>query len=496
MIVLKREEMYRCDANTIAKAGIPGKELMENAGRNSAIYIRENILESGRVIIFCGAGNNGGDGFVIARYLKEWGYLVTVMLTGKETRMTPETESNMRRCQLLNIEVKTLLSLTDWQKSGISLSSIDLVIDAILGVGFRGKLRGWLAELIEIINNQSKLIVAIDIASGTDADNGMASGSIRADFTLTMAALKYGSLLGEGAVCAGKTIVMDIGMPDKIIQEEAPKGRLATSRDIVFPLRKKHFHKGNYGRIAIIAGSKGYSGAAIMAARAALRAGAGLITLFHPAGMESIFETQLLEVMTRTLPDDVEKLWQQLERFDAILIGPGTGMETSITSILEMLIKRWQKPLVIDADGLNTLAKHPDWLSIAHNSNVLLTPHIGEFARLTGNSVQHIMENPIAILESFCNQYDIEVFLKSSTSIFSDGKVNFLEISGNDGLATGGSGDVLAGIIVSFIGQGLILMQAALAASNLMGITAEKLAKQRSTASIIPSDIIENLFRF
>ncbi|MCF7920999.1 MAG: NAD(P)H-hydrate dehydratase [Candidatus Cloacimonetes bacterium] len=497
MVVLSREEMYRCDAMTIAETGISGSELMENAGRNSAAYIRVNILPApGKVLVFCGAGNNGGDGFVIARYLTEWGYEVSTVLTGKEEKMTPETCSNYQQCQAMDCRNYLIGDWETWQRSGIVINSFDLVVDALLGVGFRGELRGWSARLTQAINSESRLTVAIDIASGTDADSGEAANSIKAAYTLTMAACKYGSLLGEGLTCSGKIVVIDIGMPAEIIKTVAPKGRLLDKDSVEFPIRRKHYHKGNYGRVAIIAGSPGFSGAGIMAARAALRAGAGLITLFHPKGMELIFETQLLEVMTRSLPDDLEILWEQLETFDVILIGPGTGTGRKITEILQMLLKRWHKPLVIDADALNILSIHHEWLPYLKDQEILLTPHLGEFARLSDYTIPLIMADPVKILEKFCAENGLQILLKSSTTIFSDGSQNVLEISGNDGLATGGSGDVLAGITVSFAGQGLPLVQAGLSASWLMGRTAEKLAEQRATASIIPSDIIENIFKF
>lgn len=495
MIVLSREEMYACDKAAIEISGIPGQQLMENAGGNSAEFIRNYIQKSsGKVIIFCGAGNNGGDGFVIARYLKNWNYEVQIIFTGKEERFTPETRNNYNLCHDLKIPLTQIKDFEEWIALNINLNSFDLIIDAVLGVGFEGELRGWLKMLFADINKAESTRVAIDISSGTDANSGKADFSFNADHTLTMAAIKFGSLLNSGLSHAGKITVIDIGMPNHIISEKKPKGRLITNQNVVFPERKRHFHKGKYGRIAIIAGSPGFSGAAVMASRSALRAGAGLITLFHPKGMENIFETQLLEVMTKPIPDNIFELEEELSRFDTVLIGPGCGTSEKIKEIIFWLIDNWQKPLVIDADGLNIIALDHEILNQMHDREILLTPHVGEFSRLSGKTIAEIQNDPVNELESFCRKYRINVLLKSSTTIFSNGEKIVLDISGNDGLATGGSGDVLSGIIVSFCGQGLDIPDAAISASWLLGKTAEKIALKRKTPSIIPSDIINSIF--
>ena len=494
MYLLSRQQMYDCDRYTINEIGIPGKELMENAGRGSAEYIRDNIMISGEILIFCGSGNNGGDGFVIGRYLSNWGYKVTIILTGLIDKMSTETLDNYHSCLEMNITVKAISSYEEWQAVKISIADFSMVIDAIFGVGLKGNLRGWIVKLIAEINDRSKLTVAIDIASGVDANNGTAESAIKAEYTLTMAALKYGSVIEAGKWHSGKITVIDIGIPLEVISGKEPKSMLIDAGSVIFPERKGYYHKGNYGRIAIIAGSPGYSGAAVLSSRAALRSGAGLITLFHPQGMELIFETHLLEVMTRVIPEKSEEFTRQLKRFDAVLFGPGVGTSHTAEAILEMLVKEWEKTLVIDADGLNLLSSRKDLLPRLINKDVLLTPHIGEFSRLTGISTEEILKDPVKNLMTFCQENKLKVLLKSSTSIFCDGEELLFCAAGNDGLATGGSGDVLSGIIISFIGQGLNVSKAATSASWVLGETAEKLTAKRETRSIIPSDIIENLF--
>ncbi|RLC51127.1 MAG: bifunctional ADP-dependent NAD(P)H-hydrate dehydratase/NAD(P)H-hydrate epimerase [Candidatus Cloacimonadota bacterium] len=504
MHILSREEMYALDKYTIEKIGIPGKELMENAGKGCSEFIRKNLLQSeSKIAIFCGSGNNGGDGFVIAKYLKKWGYSPTIFLVGNPEKMSPETLGNFNLCEDLNIEILHFQNLETWNDFNISLSYFDLIVDAIFGVGFKGVVRGWLAQLIEEINNSGKTVVAVDIASGIDANTGQAEIAVKADYTLTMAAYKYGHFIGKGREKSGFVQIIDIGIPKKLYRKFPPKASLVTEKTVKYPRRSPFAHKGEFGRVGIIAGSPGFTGAAIMASRAALRAGAGLITLFHPSTPELniIFESQLLEVMTFAIPKndenhiDYDKLWNKLSTMDVLLVGPGIGTAENTANFIETIFRNWTKPLVIDADAINIIAQHPKMLNLISEKPVLLTPHIGEFSRLINKNIEEILTNSIEEVEKFTKKHKCSILLKSSTSIFSDGKSLVFNISGNDGLATGGSGDVLSGIIISFLAQKLSIKDAAVAASFLMGKTAEKLAKFRKTASIIPSDIIENIFK-
>lgn len=501
MYVLSRQEMYNLDRYAIQEAGIPGGELMENAGKGCSEYIRQKLLpDTGSIIIFCGHGNNGGDGFVLARYLQEWGYNCQIVLIGDIARMSPETENNYRRCQTLMISIISVSNWQQWQQSGIDINRFDLIVDAIFGIGFRGIISGWLRDLVTEINSVPVRTLSVDMASGLDADTGKADLAIRADYTLTMAAMKYGHLLGNGRIFSGETAVIDIGIPEELFDKFPPRGKLLTPEAVIFPVRSPVSHKGDFGKIGIIAGSPGFSGAAIMAARSALRSGAGLINLYHPAGMELIFESQLLEVMTHPIPEkangefDLPALLRLLEPLDALLAGPGLGTTPRVQKLVQNLLNQWQKPLVLDADALNVISAERNFLPLLKNR--LITPHIGEFARLCGCPVQEIISDFLDRLDKFCNEYHCCVLLKSATSIITDGREIYFNTSGNNGLATGGSGDVLAGIIISFIGQGLPYLQAAASASYLLGITAEKVASIRQPASIIPSDIIENIFKY
>ncbi len=494
--------MYTLDKYTIKNIGIPGKELMENAGKGCAEFIRDRIrlATKSKIAVFCGTGNNGGDGFVIARYLKSWKFEPVIFLLGNQEKMSSETSDNFEKCQNLKIPI------IQTEDADFELSGYDLIIDAIFGVGLKGIVKGWRVNVIKKINEANIPVIAIDIASGVDADTGKAEIAVQAVFTLTMANFKYGHFLGRGREKSGETLVIDIGIPDLIYEKLPPKAKLITADNVIFPKRYRFSHKGDYGRIGIIAGSPGFSGAAILAARAALRSGAGLITLFHPVGMENIFETQLIEIMTYPLPlpkgkasrlpesEESKKFIEKLNSMDVLLFGPGIGTSTESKDILKMILQHWKKSLVLDADALNILSQNPQLLKLIGNKPIILTPHIGEFARLCNKTIAEIQADPLENLNQFIQKYNCNILLKGASTIYADAQKIIFNISGNDGLSTGGSGDVLSGIIVSFLGQKLELDKAAISASYLLGITAEVLAEKRETASIIPSDIIDKLF--
>lgn len=499
MRVLSREEMYYFDDYTMNKFGIPSSVLMENASKGCSSYIHFLFLKkkSSRIHIVCGSGNNGGDGFGIARWLYNWGHLIKIVFVGSENKMSRETKLNFNLCKKLEIEI---LQIDSVKKFSIDFSNSELIIDAIMGIGFKGKLTGWKAELILKINALNIPIIAIDIATGIDADTGSAEVAIKADFTLTMASPKYGQLIGEGREKTGKLEIIDIGIPPKIYSLKKETAELIDSQTIKFPLRNKFSHKGNYGKIGIIAGSDGYSGAAIMASKAALRAGGGLIYLFHPQELHGVFDAIIPEIITKTIKESMldkinfHILAKELSKLDVLLIGPGISVNSKTSEMVTEILKFWEKPLVLDADAINILSENKEILQLIKSKNVLVTPHVGEFSRLTGYSIEEIQNDSLKIIKDFYDNYKINILLKSATSIFYNGEKFYFNTTGNDGLSTGGSGDVLAGIIISFLGQKLSIKDSAITGAYLLGKTAEFLSEKRQTNSIIPTDIIENLF--
>ncbi len=493
MFILSREEMKEIDRYTMNDFGIPSAVLMENAGKTCAEIILEDIRETDPFIgVFCGHGNNGGDGLVIARWLYNEGYNVNIVFLGNEKKMTPETRNNYDLCHKLDIPF--------FEFDEENLPVFDTIIDAIFGIGFRGEMPEKLEKIINWINGSYAYVYAIDIPSGLNANTGVGDVAVVARKTLTMAAPKYGHYLCDGAACTGELITIDIGIPMQFYDIIRPKARINEMPPM--PYRTNYAHKGLYGRVSIFAGSPGFSGAAVLASRAALRSGAGIIKLYHTPGMEVIYETKLTEVMTHPIPYlesgeiDQDRIIADHQKTDAILIGPGIGTGEKAMELMELVLTS-TIPTVIDADGLNCIAKNEVLQELVRNHpNILLTPHLGEFARLMDVELEAVETDEIGMLQKFHERYGCPILLKSNVSLFHAGEFFFFNINGNNGLSTGGSGDVLAGIIVSFIAQGHDIPEAALAASWLMGFTADMLAHKRGTASIIPSDIIDHLLDF
>jgi len=337
--------------------------------------------------------------------------------------------------------------------------------------------------VVEQINNSAAKVVAVDIPSGLCGDSGQSDCCVQADLTLSMAAAKPGHFLGKGKQACGRLEIVPIGIAEcELAKSEETFAYLDKQ---ILPRRKATAHKGDYGRLAIVAGSQGYSGAAILSSRAALHSGVGLVTLYHPQGMEQIFETALTEVMSKTFAD------LDLRSADAVLVGPGLGVENG--KILQECLQACKGKLVIDADGLNILAKNRALL--AQIKGAVLTPHIGEFARLCECSVAEVLANPCQKLREFVQEFACSVLLKSHTSLFCQSQKIWIIDKGNDGLATGGSGDVLAGVIASFAAQGLENEKACLGGAYLVADTAEKLANIYQTPAITPSRVIDNFFK-
>ncbi len=519
MYVLSKEEMTGIDKHTIEKIGIDAGILMEHAGYNAAQFIAGQVEEEAKIGIFSGHGNNGGDGFVIARCLKNLGFESVVFFVGNRERMSQETTANFELLEKLGIGIIPISSTKEWEE----IAAVQFceekpgfrgLIDALFGIGFKGELPELQAKILTTLNTLPGKKFAVDICSGLNANTGQTEKAFKADYTLTMAAPKYGHFLGKGREYSGRVIAIDIGIPQNVWQDKCPAVNLITADNISYPYRNRFYHKGDYGRVAIIAGSPGFSGAAVLAAKAALRAGSGLITLFHHQGMEAIYETNLVEIMTKTLPfseeeimhsgyaaedrirtvPGIKELLSALELYDVLLIGPGLGVNPLSTALVNIVTMEWEKPALFDADALNILAHYPHWLQRCEKKPFVLTPHIGEFARMTHVSIQEVLQDPVGAVKQFLSEYDCHLLLKGITRIFANRSGMFFDISGNDGLATGGSGDVLAGIIVSFLGQKLLPSEAATAGSYLLGTTAESCSLLKKTAAVTPSDIIANLF--
>ncbi len=499
--LLSSAQMKDLDSRTINDYGLPARLLMENAGRACAETIVGNYPEhlAGGVSVLCGRGNNGGDGAVIARWLANWGCDVIILRVGKG-ELSPETQINLDMCEQLEIPILEVFSQRDLARARDHIANSSLVIDAIFGIGFKGTLKPWLDQLFELVNSCSDFTVAIDIPSGLDSDTGFGINPIYAEATIAIASLKTGHILGFGREACGHMHVVDIGIPTRL-----DKGRdtvlLFEEEDFCPPPRSPEFHKNDYGKVYVFGGIPGYTGASVMAAHAALRAGCGYVYVLHRIELMAVYALKLTEALSLAIPEqaksglpDAKTLLHLLSDASAVLIGPGLGRDDYSLALLKTVLREVEQPLVVDADGINLISENPTLYKYLAKPNILLTPHWGEFARLAMLDKDELAKDCLGALRNFVKKHGARILLKSHYSVYHDAGHALVNISGNDGLATGGSGDVLAGIITSFLAQGESIPAAAIKASFLLGKTAETLAAQRATASILPTDIIANLF--
>lgn len=491
MYLVTASEMQEMDHRTIEDLGIPGIVLMENAGRGAIRFLLEKFpdLDNKRVGVIAGRGNNGGDGYVMARYLKQKGIQVTVYLLADASRVQGDAATNLKFLKPLEVplvEIPDENSLTQFKSD---MADVDVWIDAILGTGLKSDVRGFFKTVIEFINGLNKPVFAVDIPSGLNSDTGQVCGAcIRAGATATFAFAKTGHFIHPGAQYTGALTIVDIGIPYPIVDAVMPRQRLLTKEDIQSSLtpRRPDAHKGTTGHVLVIAGSPGKTGAAAMTSISALRVGAGLVTLGVAETLNTVLEPQILEAMTAPLPETQPGILGE-SAFDSIsnlmagkkcvAIGPGLGQADKTQKLVHKIVKSTSIPLVIDADGLNSLAGQPRILKTA-GAPIILTPHPGEMARLAGIGVNAIQQDRIKCARDFAVDFNVHVILKGARSVIAlpDGRVS-INPTGNAGMASGGMGDVLTGIIAGLIAQGLSAADACQAGVYLHGAAADSLAQ-------------------
>lgn len=501
MKIVTQSEMKKIDNEAINKLGIPSLLLMERAGKKVAEEALKILKEAEQksVIIFAGTGNNGGDGFVAGRYLLLNDIQVKIVIINSPGK----GDAKMNLDFLKNLGVSPIV-FADGKKSKRELSSCGLIIDAILGTGTKGKLRHPLPDIIKLINRADRPVISVDIPTGLCADTGEIFGScINAAQTVTMALPKLGQMLFPGADYTGKLTVADIGIPQTLTNSDTLKVTLP-ERGFVhsrMPRRTSNSHKGNFGHILIIAGSPGYTGAAALTSRGALRAGAGLVTLGIPKSLNRIMEAKLTEVITRPLPetkdaalhtDAMGHILKLLDKTDVLALGPGLGIHTETASLIRKLIPKVKKPIVIDADGLNALRGDISILKVLRNC--VITPHPGELSRLLKKPISEIQSDRVGIARKTARELKITVVLKGARTVIAspDGYV-FINPTGNSGMATAGSGDVLTGMLASLIGQGLSPADASVVSVYIHGLAGDIAAKEKGEACLLASDIVEYL---
>ena len=503
--VVTAEEMRRIDSRAIEKIGIPASTLMERAGlvvADKCLSLIEDTCIS-TAAIFCGKGNNGGDGLVAARELHRRGVGVSVYICANPDELQGLTAQNYSIAKNINVPITYITSPA--QLKQIS-ESADIIVDALLGTGIRGEVTGLNRDVIKKINEMSGTVVAVDLPSGVNADTGNYSGDcVRADVTITMGLLKRGLLLHPGKLNAGQVQIADIGFPETAVTPEKVKTFLIEQADICgfLPERLPFCNKTNCGRVLIIGGSPGLTGAPSMTATAAFRSGAGMVLLGISRSLNPIVEVKLTETMTLPLPEteegslglDAEKpILNALDWADVLAIGPGLGRNKQTIKLVHSLIEHTDLPIVIDADGLFALAQKPNILKKL-NYNTVITPHDGEFSRfLTEKEREYFTADRIESVRNFAQKYRTTILLKGNPTLVcgKSGEV-FINPTGNAGMATAGAGDVLTGIITALIGQGMNLTEAAVSGAYIHGYSGDLAKEEVGEISLMAGDLIDFL---
>jgi ADP-dependent NAD(P)H-hydrate dehydratase / NAD(P)H-hydrate epimerase len=505
--IVTSEKMFAIDRQTINSFGIPGISLMENVGTGVIKELQKRFpdLYQKTIFIFCGKGNNGGDGLVIARHLYNLGSKVTVLLAGKLSELKGDTEVNANSALNIGIKVDELdiKKLHDYDHK---LRHCNIIIDAIFGTGLNKPVSGFMKKIINKINQFGKLekfVVSVDINSGVDSDSGLLIGPhVKSNLTIALAYWKQSHLLHPSAGSMQEVRLIDIGIPAKAHEGQNIQVHQCSEEDIksYFKKRNPNSHKGDYGHVLVLAGSRGKEGAAAMTALAVLRSGAGLCTLALPYSSKKAMYP--MEVMTVQLPETTngtlslkakESILDLLKNKSVLAIGPGISTDSETVALIGEILSEIRCPLVLDADALNALSLHKDWIKKLQ-TDIVLTPHPKEMSRLIGEPTEEIQKKRIDITSKFARDHSLTLILKGSPSLIglADGSI-IINPTGNPGMATGGSGDVLTGIIAGLIAQGLPSSKASIAGTYIHGKAGDHFAENESQTTLIAGDLLRCL---
>lgn len=492
------KQMKEIDRTAIEEYGIPGLDLMEEAGKllTNEIFREAEKTISREVVIVCGGGNNGGDGYVAARLLMERGICPQVFSTVKPETLTGDAKVNYERFRELGFNVTVIQGWGGLNTLENALLMADLVVDCILGTGISREVSGLVKEVVDAINLSGKKVIAADIPSGVGSDDGKIYGcAVNAEKTVTFQMMKLGMMIEPGKSCAGEVKVVDIGIPDEICEKKAGDYFQIGRDDGKKFLRKRsrEMSKGDAGKVLIVAGSKGMAGAAVLAASGALRSGAGLVKVAAPWEITNVIQIGIPEATCLVLGEDghntLDQIMNEARNFDAVAVGPGLGRSPEKTELIEHIIKNIRKPLVLDADGINAIADNPAVLKEA-KAPVILTPHPGEMGRLIGKSAKEVNQDRVRIAKSFSSEYNVTLILKGADSMIAvpEGRV-YINGTGNPGMATAGSGDVLTGIVAAFLAFGKDPEMAAAVGAFVHGLAGDRKVKTIGEYGMLASDI-------
>ena len=507
MNILTSGEMRAIDRTAIDEIGIPGPVLMENAGRRVADEILRRFPGIGgeSVVVVAGKGNNGGDGVVVARALADRGARPVVLLLARRVEVRGEAAVHLAAAEKAGLEIEEIADAAGWRKQRTRLRHASVLVDAVFGTGLAQPAGGLFAEAIEDINKAPGFKVAIDVPSGLSSDSSQVIGpAVRANLTVALAAPKICHVFPPAEELSGELVVAEIGIPAHLFTDARLTLRLVEKADIArhFRRRDRAGPKGTYGHVLVLAGSWGKTGAAVMAGKAALRSGAGLVTVATPVSCLPLVARSMMELMTEALAETAERtpaadafprLAELLPGKDVWLVGPGVSTHPSTARLVRSALTGFPGPVVVDADALNIISEDPSILA-AMGKPAVLTPHPGEFARLTGLTSAEVQADRVGLARRFAREHGVHLVLKGyRTLVASPGGQVFVNPTGNPGMATGGSGDVLGGMIASFIAQEKDVLGATLAAVYLHGLSGDLAARRLSERALVAGDLIRFL---
>lgn len=476
--VFSANKCKEMDNDTINDIGIPGIILMENA----AIAVCNEIMDKGNsFLILCGKGNNGGDALAICRHLLLLGKRVKVYIVSKDDNYTNDFKLNLNIIKKImnNDDIIFIKSENEIDENLVrNLKKYDVVVDGIFGIGLNKELQGMFKRVIECVNKYSNFIVSIDIPSGLDSNFGIERGiAIKANLTCTFEVLKKGFLNYKALDYVGVIKVLKIGIPTHIKNQKSDNLYILEKHEYkeLIPKRKVYGHKGTYGRALIVAGRRGFTGAAFITTECTVRAGAGLTTLVCNKDVQIALESKLIEAMT--LGIDRQEVIEQIKGASSIAFGPGIGVGKEEENLLKRIISDSTCPIVIDADGITLLSKNKVLLERLRG-RAIITPHPGEVARFLGITVSEVESNRIDIAKKIARKYGIVVLLKGYNTVISNGNNTYINTTGNSKMASGGMGDALTGIINAFLSQGIECSEAAILGAYIHGRIADRLANE------------------
>jgi len=506
--ILNTAQIQGCDRAAIDDYGIPGLLLMENAG-TQVVEAMEEFFEAdapGSVAVCCGKGNNGGDGFVVARHLYNLGLDVHAYLFASAKQLQGSAAAQHAMAQALGVPITDIPDADAWDAHYAALEGYDCIVDALFGTGITGGLRGHHGEVVDAINAAGAAVVAVDLPSGLSADSGNVEGPVvDADLTVTFAAAKLCHVLPPAEDYCGEIYVVDIGIPEASIAAIDDPVLMLTPEycaDLLVP-RASDTHKGTYGRVLVVAGSPGTAGAAVLSARGALRGGAGLVTVASPSSVYPIVAGQITEALVRPLTcaaegggiglNAVEEVLELVGSTDVLAIGPGVGTSSETAEAVRQIISQAGVPTVIDADGLNALVGNLDRISESAEPRIL-TPHPGEMARLLGCSTGDVQGDRLASARRLAAETGALVVLKGHRTVLAQ-PVGPLVVNptGNPGMATGGSGDVLTGLVAAFLAQRMEPAAAAELGVFIHGAAGDLAADELGEVALIAGDLVDLL---